>query len=92
MSVDPRASIAGKCVSGLLPQELSVDPRDGTDIRLQSYLRPSMERLVFRARMEVARGDANRALGPDGHAFFGVSPRRSDRCATRTRGSPPRKE
>ena len=77
-----------QCVSGLLCQEfVHVETARGSDC--SRIFGPSMERCVLRATMEVARGDANRAHGPIGHAFCGVSPRRSDRCAIHVLGSPP---
>ena len=59
-------------------------------VRLQAYLRPLEGAARLRATMVNARGDANRWYGPVWPApVVGVSPRRSDRCAILSRGSPP---
>ena len=64
--------------------------RGGTASDCRRIFGPSREHARLRATMVNARGDANRWYGPVWPApVVGVSPRRSDRCAILSRGSPP---
>ena len=87
-----RTALGGQrfVVSGLLAQELSVDSCDGTLIKtavVSSALRWSAQCPRPRWKMRAGMSIARTALG--GQRFVDVSPRRSDRCAIRARGSPP---